>query len=105
MIKSYDSHNRLRETGITNLYENDSRKIFSSTEIYDTVGHLIFENKTQEFICWHCYKYTYDNAGHLIFKSGFSSGEVGVNISYIYDGDKLIKEIAERAGEKTEKNY
>jgi hypothetical protein len=105
LIKSYDSRDRLKETEIINLYENDSRKMFSATEIYDTIGHLIFENKTKEFISWHCYKYTYDKMGHLVSKSGFSSGEVGVKISYFYDGDRLIKEITERAGEKTEKNY
>ena len=105
LIQSYDTQNRLRQRLITNLYESNSKKIFSSTEIYDTVGHIIYENKTHEMICWHCYKYTYDNAGHLIEKSGYSSGELGIKISYIYNGNKLVKEITERLGQKNVKTY
>jgi hypothetical protein len=98
LVKSYDSNNRLRRVFITNLYESNSKKIFSSTEIYDTAGHIIYECKTQEFVCWHCFKYKYDKAGHLINKSGYSSGEIGINVSYIYDNDKLVKEIIEHPG-------
>jgi hypothetical protein len=80
-IESYDSKNRLRRREITNLYENNSKNIFSEIEIYDTVGHKVYESKTRGLVCWHCFKYSYDKAGHLINKSGYSSGEIGINVS------------------------
>jgi|GEM_PF-1322940 len=105
LIKSYDSQNRLRQTVISNLYENNADKVFSITEIYDSVGHLIYENKIQKYTIWHCYKYSYDNAGHLVSKAGYSSGTMGVKETYVYDGDSLVEKITERPGKITKEHF
>lgn len=105
LIKSYDSQNRLRQTVISNLYESNADKVFSTTEVYDTVGHLIYENKIEKHTIWHCYKYGYDSAGHLVSKAGYSSGTMGVKESYIYDGDSLVEKITERPGKITKELF
>jgi antitoxin component YwqK of YwqJK toxin-antitoxin module len=105
IIKSFDSKNRLLKVFVSNLYESNVDKIYSSTSVYDTAGHVIYEDKTEKFIRFHCYSYKYDLNGHIISKIGYSSGEIGIKVSYIYEGGKLIKEITERPGQKTEKTY
>ncbi len=105
LIKSFDSRNRLRETVVANLYESNIDKSFSTTEVYDSIGHLIYENKIEGYDIWHCYKYTYDSAGHLVSKAGFSSGTMGVKISYVYDGDSLVEKITERPGKITKEYF
>jgi hypothetical protein len=102
-IKSFDIKGRLLKTFVTNLFESNSKNIYSSTTVYDTSGHVIYDAKTKEFIRWHCYSYKYNINGNLISKTGYSSGEIGVKILYIYEGDRLIKEITERPGQKSEK--
>lgn len=104
-IKSYDKEGRLIEIYVSNLFESNSKNIFSTITVYDTAGHVIYDAKTKEFICWHCYSYKYDTSGHLVFKVGYSSGELGIKQTYIYDGDKLIKEVVERPTGKVEKVY
>lgn len=101
-IKSFDKKKRLMQVFESNLFESNSKKIVSATTIYDTAGHIIYEDKTNGLIRWHCYCYKFDAKGHLIFKEGYSSGEMGIRVSYIYDKDKLIKEITERGGQKIE---
>lgn len=104
-IKSFDVQKRVRQIFESNLFESNSKNIVSSTIIYDTIGHIIYEDKTKEFIRWHYYCYKYDTNGHLVFKEGYSSNEMGIKVLYIYDNDKLIKEITEHSGQKNEKNY
>lgn len=105
LVKSYDSRNRLRERLIANWYESTTERSFSTTEVYDTVGHLIYENKIDKDILWHCYKYSYDSAGHMVSQAGFSSGTMGVKISYVYDGDSLVEKITERPGKITKEYF
>jgi hypothetical protein len=104
-IKSFDKGKRLIQVFVSNLFESNSKNIVSATTIYDTAGHTIYEDKTKEFIRWHCYCYKFDTKGHLIFKEGYSSGEMGIRVAYIYDNDKLVKEISEHGGKKVEKTY
>jgi hypothetical protein len=104
-IKSFDNQRRLRKLFISNLFESNSKSIYSSTAIYDTAGHIIYEDKTMEFIRWHCYCYKYDPRGHLIFKEGYSSGEMGIRETYMYQEDKLVKKITERLTGQVEKVY
>ncbi|PZR01894.1 MAG: hypothetical protein DI539_28095, partial [Flavobacterium psychrophilum] len=104
-IKSYDREKRLIQVFESNLFESNSKDIFSATTIYDTAGRKIYEDKTKGFIRWHCYFYKFDTKGHLIFKEGYSSGEVGIRVSYIYDNGKLIREVTEHGGQKVETIY
>ena len=94
-IKYYDNNNRLLKIFESNLWENNSDYIQSSTYIYDTLGHLIYEDKSNLTTRWQCYCYKYDSKGHLVHKEGYGSGDLFTKINYIYKGDKLIKEIKE----------
>ncbi len=105
IIKSFDKEKRLIQVFESNLFESNSKNIVSATTIYDTAGHIIYEDKAKEFLRWHCYCYKFDTKGHLIFKEGYSSGEMGIRISFIYENDKLVKEITEHGGQKVETIY
>ena len=105
IIRCFDKNGQLLKTDSTNLFQSDPGKIFSYKFIYDSNGHLLYESISQGLITFHCYSYSYDNEGHLIEKQGYSSGEMGVKISYIYKDGKLIKEITDRSGDRKEKNY
>ena len=104
-IKSLDKKGRSIQLYVSNLFESNSKNIYSETTIYDTARHIVYEDKTKEFIRWHCYSYRYDIRGHLVFKEGYSSGELGLKASYIYEGETLVKEIVERLTGKVEKIY
>jgi hypothetical protein len=105
IIRCFDKNGQLLKKDSTNLFQNDSRKIFSYKVIYDSAGHLLYESISEGLIAFHCYSHRYDKEGHLIEKEGYSSGEIGVKISYIYKDGKLIKEITERSGDRKVKNY
>lgn len=105
IIRCFDKNGQLLKRDSTNLFQSDSRKIFSYKVIYDSNGHLLYESISQGLITFHCYSYNYDSEGHLIEKQGYSSGEMGVKISYIYKDGKLIKEITDRSGDRKEKNF
>jgi len=70
-IKSFDDKGRLIKLFIYNPYEGNSENFHSSTSIYDAAGHLIYEDKIDNLVLWHCYKYKYDIRGNLILKTGF----------------------------------
>jgi hypothetical protein len=97
---SFDKKQRLVRVIESNFKEKDPAKSFSATTIYDTVGHIIYQDKTDHQIRWHCYRYRYDEKGFLVYKSGYSSGQEGIKLSYFYEGDRLVKEIREKAGER-----
>jgi len=102
-IKSFDSKGRLVRFIRANLFESNSNNIYSFTTFYDSVGHVIYEDKVKGFNSkWHCYCFQYDELGQLIMKSGYSSGEIGIKVTYVYKDDKLVNEIIERADGKKE---
>jgi len=105
IIKCFDKVGRLLKYDSTNLFESNMNKIYDYSRIYDTLNHLVYESISQGLVRFHCYSYKYDGKSHLIEKSGYSSGELGIKVLYVYDGDKLLREITERPGKKTEKIY
>jgi hypothetical protein len=105
VIRCFDKYGQLLKKDSINLFESDSKKIFEYKVIYDSVGHFLYESISEGLITFHCYSYRYDKEGHLIEKQGYSSGEIGVKILYIYKDGKLIKEITERLGNRIEKNF
>lgn len=105
VIKCFDKVGQLLKIDSTNLFESNMNKVYDYLKLYDTVNRLTYESISQELIKFHCYRYKYDESGHLTEKSGYSSGELGIKVTYVYEGDKLIKEITERPGGKTEKIY
>jgi hypothetical protein len=105
-IRSFDLEKRLRQIFISHSFDSDSGPTeVSSTTIYDTAGHIVYEDKREGFARLHCNNYRYDATGRLLFKEGFSSNELGVKQTYIYEGDKLIKLATERITGKTEKVF
>jgi len=105
VIKCFDKVGHLLKIDSTNLFESNMNKVYAYSKIYDTANRLTYESISKGLVKFHCYTYKHDANGHLIEKSGYSSGELGIKVSYVYEGDKLIKEITERPGEKTEKSY
>lgn len=104
-IRSFDKKNRLIQVFKSNLFESNTKKIYSETVIYDTAGRIIYEDKTKQFTRWHYYCYKFDTNGNMIYKEGYSSGEMGLRVSFMYENGKLVKEISERGGRKIEKIY
>jgi len=103
VIKCFDKVGHLLKIDSTNLFESNMNDVYDYSKIYDTANRLTYESISQGLIKFHCYRYKYDVNGHLIEKSGYSSGELGIIVTYVYEGNKLMKEITERPGGKTEK--
>jgi len=105
VIKSYDEFGHLLKTDSTNSSRINSDRIFSYESIYDILGHLLYDAITQDSIKFHCYSYKYDKEGNRVEKQGYSSGELGIKITYVYKNGKLSKEIIEKPGSKYEVNH
>jgi hypothetical protein len=98
IIRFYDNKERLAKITVTNLFESDFSKIYAVDSIYDTTGHVIYEDQVMAGTRWHCYQYEFDSHARLITRTGYSSGDIGSKLTYIYEGDKLVKQISEPLG-------
>jgi hypothetical protein len=68
--------------------------------IYNSNGLILLEEfRDVHGTPWHRYIFEYDDNNRLIIKEGYSSGEIGIRIEYLYNLDgKLTEKVYSRFG-------
>lgn len=81
-VNWYDSKNRMVKQFYLRIPETDSAKTSSSTVVYDTAGHVLYQSIVDQGIQFQCYLYTYHSDGTLASKQGYGSGQAGIREQY-----------------------
>jgi len=81
-VHSYDAKDRLIKEFYFREDVNDSTKTSSSTVIYDTAKHVVYQNLVDKDVQFQCYLYSYHSDGSLASKEGYGSGQSGIREEY-----------------------
>lgn len=69
-------------------------------DVFNAEGrHVLEQISDVKGVLWHQYTFRYDTLHRLIEKEGFSSGEIGEQVLYFYQEDRLIRVDRYRFGE------
>ncbi|QCK15572.1 hypothetical protein [Mangrovivirga cuniculi] len=98
-IIGYDKNNKIVK--ITSLNKYSSLGLMGKRiEVYNIAEKKVLEQSFDyKGILWHQYIYEYDSLNRIIAKEGFSSGELGHRIEYIYKADTMVGENEYRNGQ------